>query len=138
VGAPGEASSFVAVQEALDARIRASLVRVQQAVAARTPGCARLPVVPLPVLFECKGPAQSPRDCRPSLPNPVNMTVVDRHVLVPDPGWAPFSQATARALGEAGQVPHLLDAAFYHRQLGGIHCATNVRRDPTSLLVPDL
>jgi hypothetical protein len=138
LGAPGEASHYVRVQEALEARIGAALEDVRTAVAARLPACARVPVVPLPALFECHGAPEAPRDCRPSLPNPVNLTVLDRHALVPDPGWAPFSDAIVEALRGAGQVPHLLDAGFYHRQLGGLHCATNVRRDPARLLEPSL
>ena len=138
LGAPDEASHYVRVQEALDARIRASVEEIRKSVAARLPACARLPVLALPVLFECQGSPEAPRRCRPSLPNPVNLAVLDRHVLVPDPGWAPFSDAIERALRDAGQKPHLLDAGFYHRQLGGIHCATNVRRDPARLLEPSL
>ncbi len=137
MGTAGESTHFTRVQESLEARIEASVAEVRRAVETHA-DCARLPVIALPALFECNGPPEAPRRCWSSLPNPVNLTVIDRHVVVPDPVYLPFSSYVDEILRAAGQEPHLLEATFYHQQLGGVHCATNVRRDPQHVLVPAL
>lgn len=128
VGAPTDGDRL---QRALDARIATAAEGARAAVAAR--GCPPPPVVELPVLFACEGGAAAPRACRSLLPNPVNATVLGRHVLAPEPGWAPFEEAVRAALEARGQTLHLLPGERHHERRGGVHCATNVRRWPAGV-----
>lgn len=125
--------AFARTQRALDRRIAASAAAVRAGAAS----CPPPAVIPLPVLFDCKGPPDAPRSCRATRPNAVNMTVLRRDLLIPDPGYAPFRTAIVAALVAAGQSPHLLPAGFHHERQGGVHCATNVRRDPARAAAPD-
>jgi hypothetical protein len=128
---------FERTQAVLEARITASLAELRARQTERVAGCPEVPIIALPVLFECKGALDAPRACRSLLPNPVNMTVLRRHALVPDPGHVPFRRAVETALRSYGQVPHFLDARFHHERRGGVHCATNVRRDPQRRWSPE-
>jgi hypothetical protein len=64
------------------------------------------------------------------------MTVLDRHLLVPDPRHPPFARDVRRRLEALGQRPHLLDADAPHERGGGIHCATATRRIVAGAAVP--
>ncbi|MBW2315210.1 MAG: hypothetical protein JRH10_13555 [Deltaproteobacteria bacterium] len=123
-----KSETFIRQQLVLDARIAAAASEVSHALLGG--GCSSVPVLRVPVLFRCEGDAESPARCTSERPNSVNMTVLDRHLLVPDPRYAPFAQAARRALEAHGQVVHLLDADSQHDREGGIHCATAVRRVP--------
>jgi len=120
-----------AQQHVLEARIAGEIERVLEALASREPVCATIPVVELPVLFRCDGEPATPQACRSERPNPVNMTVLDRHLLVPDPRHGPFAREIRRALEPHGQRVHLLDADSPHERRGGLHCAMAVRRVPS-------
>jgi hypothetical protein len=131
-----DAERFARHQRVLDARLAGEAAAIRRAVATRTPACAALPVIELPVLFRCEEADGAPTRCRSQRPNAVNMTVLDRHVLVAEPGYAPLRDATGAALEAAGQRVHWLDADAQHERRGGIHCATNVRRTPRAKIVP--
>lgn len=117
-------------QRTIEARLAGEIERVRRALADGAPACPDVPVVELPVWYRCGSRDDAPEDCRSELPNPVNMTVLGRHLLVPDPRDAPFARETRRALEARGQVVHLLDADAAHERGGGLHCAMAVRRVP--------
>ena len=138
VGSAGDDGAFHAGQTALEQRLERIEAGLLSAIARRRPACRSVPVVRLPVLFRCAGSPGQPRRCRPLTPNTANLVVLDRHVLVPDPGIDAFRGHIAERLRVLGQTPVFLDDRFYQRRRGGVHCATNVRRSPRVLLNPEL
>ena len=115
-------------QRTIETRIAGAVERVRHALAHGTPACPDVPVVEVPVLLRCDGSAAEPVACTSERPNSVNMAVLDRHLLVPDPRYAPFAREVRRVLEARGQQVHLLDADAQHERHGGLHCATAVRR----------
>ncbi len=69
------------------------------------------------------------------VPNMVNSTVLNGHIFIVAPngpvidGKDQLEEEMRRLISGLPLIPHFLDAQFYHRHGGEVHCATNVRRD---------
>lgn len=69
------------------------------------------------------------------IPNMVNSTVLNGHIFIVAPngpvidGQDQLEEEMRKLISALPLTPHFLDAHFYHRRGGEVHCATNVRRD---------
>lgn len=69
------------------------------------------------------------------IPNMVNSTVLNGHIFIVAPngpvidGQDQLEEEMRKLISALPLSPHFLDAHFYHRRGGEVHCATNVRRD---------
>ena len=128
---------FVEGQHRLQQIIDKNLSDLVDLVGSRSEGCKTIRRVALPVLFFCQRRQyqSAGRACRSLLPNPVNMLVLGTHLVMADPYYRPFRDASQQRLNELDQTTHFIDSHFYHRDNGGVHCATNVRRDPHRQIV---
>jgi hypothetical protein len=121
----------------LERVIHANIDRLRTVIARVSPGCARLQVIRFPVLFECGGDYSiDSRACVPLVGTAVNMIVLGRDLIVPEPHFAPFRQYIRTVATAAGQRVFFVNADYYGRGGGGLHCATLVRRSPEMLVNP--
>jgi len=123
-------------QQVLERQLAAIASAVVARVKALDARCAALPVIALPVLYECDGPAAAPVRCRAIASNPVNMVVLGHAVLTGATGVAAFDDAVRARLAAAGQRVYLIDDRHQRALGGGVHCAVNVLRDPTRRVAP--
>ncbi|MBF0365993.1 MAG: hypothetical protein HQK50_10515, partial [Oligoflexia bacterium] len=125
---PRELSPLVVAQLESAKMIDANVALLKQKIMEKTPACKKIKVISLPVLFQCED-VHVLQGCVSVLPNSVNMSVLEQHLIVPDPLFAPFQKYTKKALQAAKQKVHLLDDNdCYHENLGDIHCGTNELR----------
>jgi len=128
-----ESVELLATQRELETRLSRAASELARAVAEHSPACRGVHVEPIPVLFECRSGRSR---CRALGANPVNMAVLNHHLVVPDPRVAILREDIARRLRALGQSVHFVDDRFYARRKGGVHCATNVLRRPDVLVEP--
>ena len=79
------------------------------------------------------------RDCSNAnslLPNLLNRLVVNARLVVPEPFYQGFKgEFTSRLNGigydDGASIRFVDDWNVYHRNVGEVHCGTNVKRDPS-------
>lgn len=127
---------WVDVNRKVAAIIDRNVERLVEVIAARHGGL-RPEVVAVPVLFDTldgKSVAITP--------DSVNMIVLGRHLVIPDPLLPVLREEVHRVLARRGHHPHLVPNWTYHSLDGQLHCGTAVFRHPNRLLFrprgPDL
>ena len=133
---PEDLRGWVEVNQRVGAVVDRNVERLVEAVAARHGGI-RPEVVSVPVLFDTyQGKSVA------ITPDSVNMIVLGRHLVVPDPLLPVLRDEVRRVLDGRGHRTHLVPNWTYHSLDGQLHCGTAVFRHPNRLLFrprnPDL
>lgn len=130
---PGEGEELVDPADTLAANrfaavfLDAALGDLYRAIRARHPN-PEVPITELrfPSLFQSKEAG----GLGALVPEPVNLLVLGRTLVVPDPLLAVFRDAIRKEAEGAGYAVRFLPSLTYHEGQGQVHCATQVLRDP--------
>lgn len=138
--------SFVKGNRQIIGIIRKNVKKLKDKIIEVSPSCKNIKVLSFPAVYLCKDnwglmikDVGGKRSCVSLLPGSVNMLVLRKHQIVPDPIFAPFKKQIKEVLLENGQTPHFIDdTLYYHEAAGEVHCGTNVMRLPNEYLIPAL
>lgn len=128
-------AAFLNANHYYDHLIQSELDRLVNRVEQAT-GCGSIQRVPLPVLYL---PSVSPSSAAPSFvgapvavlnPNPVNGLVLKNLFVTGKQPNPLFESAIRSQLHQRGMAAEFVDSSVLHAQNGGVHCATNVIRQP--------
>ena len=86
----------------------------------------------IPVLYDTRAYSSS------TFPNPINLLSLGSYVMLPDPFFIPFRNNIVSTLAAYGQTVYFLNTKHLHGNGGGLHCRTQVQRDPRNMMNPKL